>query len=244
MRRGVLLRRYKRFFAELRLDDGAEILAHCPNPGAMSTCATPGWVGWVSHDPNPKRKLAWTLELMVDDTGCRILVNTMRPNALVLEALKADRVAALQGYSSLRTEVHHGEGRVDFMLHGEGRPDCLVEVKNVTMLVSIGVAAFPDSVTARGARHMRELAEAARQGRRAVVLFVVGREGVTRVLPADELDPAYGLALREAVAAGVEVMALGLRFEGGDLRVGEPVEVLIAPAPPAPSGRRRGSGPA
>lgn len=238
----MLLRRFKRFFAEVRLDDGVEVLAHCPNPGAMSTCAEPGWIAWLSHDPNPKRKLAWTLELMEDDKGSRILVNTMRPNVLVEEAILCGKIEGLNGYSMLRREVRLGEGRVDFMLQDPARCDCFVEVKNVTLLVTEGVAAFPDSVTARGKRHMEELARAAAGGARAVVLFVVGRERVNAVRPADEVDPAYGLALRAAIDAGVEVMAMGLRFEPGAIAIDGPVPVWITPAPPAPAARPRGSG--
>ena len=163
---GTLLRRYKRFLADVRLDDGTEITAHCPNPGSMKTCAEPGWGVWVSPANNPKRKLKWTLE-RIDAEGVDIMVNTARPNRIVEEAIAEQRVAELSGYSGMRAEVRYGQNsRIDLLLSHPGRADCYVEVKNVTMAAEPGVVAFPDSVSKRASKHMAELSDMVRQGDR------------------------------------------------------------------------------
>lgn len=204
---GVLLRRYKRFLADIRLPDGREVVAHCPNPGRMTSCAEPGWRVLLSHHDNPKRKLKWSWELV--DTGrTLVLVNTNRPNGLVREGLEAGRVEALAGYPELRAEVRTGQGsRVDLWLGGGGRPPCWVEVKSVTLWTGEGSGAFPDAVSARATKHVGELAERVAAGERAVLFFLVPRGDIDVVRPADDIDPKYGRALREAAAAGVEVMA-------------------------------------
>ncbi len=208
--RGTLIKRYKRFFADVTLDSGEQITAHTPNTGAMLTCQTPGSVAYVSRADNPKRKLAFTLEL-VQSGASLVGVNTALPNRLVEEAIGAGTIRELAGYRTLRREVKYGvNSRVDLLLEEPGKPSCYVEVKNVT-LAREGVGAFPDAVSTRAAKHMAELAAQIRAGQRAAVVFTVQREDCDVMTPADDIDPAYGISLRAAAETGVEVLAYQAR---------------------------------
>ncbi len=204
---GRLLRRYQRFFADVRLDDGAEVVAHCPNPGSMRTCLEEGGRVWLRPADDPKRRLRWTWEL-AEVGGARVVINTARANRVVEEALVAGAIPELAGHDRIEREATAGPGtRFDFALHA-GRRRTWLEVKSATMDGGGGgVTLFPDSVTARGARHLAELAARRRRGARAVLLFCAARTGTRVVRPADDIDPAYGAALRAAARAGVEVLA-------------------------------------
>ena len=208
---GRLLRRYQRFLADV--DTAAGILtAHCPNTGSMQGCAEPGMRVWLSPATNPARKLAWTWELVEALPGVVVGMHTGRSNALVRETIEAGRVPELAGYPTIRPEVKYGEGsRIDLLLAAPGRPDCYVEVKNVTAAVAGHIGYFPDAVTTRGTKHLREMSAMIAAGHRAVLVFCVQRGDVDCVRPADHIDPVYGRTLREALAAGVEVIALGAR---------------------------------
>ena len=206
LERGVLVARYKRFFADVALDDGREITAHCPNPGAMLGLNTPGLPAYVSRSDNPKRKLAHTLELVEADGGL-VGINTLHPNRLVAEALAADHFPELTGYSTHRREVKYGlNSRVDFLLTGEARPACWLEVKNCHLRRSGTLAEFPDCVAARSLKHLRELTAMVEAGDRAVMLFVIQRTDCDAFAACSDLDPAYAVGLEEAAARGVEVL--------------------------------------
>ncbi len=233
LHRGILLRRYKRFLCDVRLDSGEEITAWCPNPGRMTGCAFPGEPVWLSHDPNPKRKLKYTWELARDPrSSALILVNTQRPNAVAEEAVREGLVSELLGYGRLRREVRYGENsRVDLFLdqpEDEGLlAECLVEVKSATLPVGEGVGAFPDAPTKRGRKHLAELASEVVAGRRAVQLFLASRSDITAIRPAVEVDPAYAVALKQAVAAGVEVLAYGVMVTETEVRLSERLPVHL-----------------
>lgn len=203
---GTLIRRYKRFLADIRLHDGSEITAHCPNPGSMLRVGVPDQPVAVSHSDNPKRKLAYTWEMIQLD-GCWVGVHTGRTNALVEEALRAGQIAELLGFQHLRREVTVGASRLDFLLEFEDASDCYVEVKNVTLTDEGRRAIFPDSVTRRGQKHLRELMGLVQAGQRAAMLFVINRDDCDEFGPADEIDPEYGALLRQAANKGVEVLA-------------------------------------
>jgi len=204
--RGRLVRRYKRFFADVLADDGREITAHCPNPGAMLGLNAPGLTCWLSVSDNPKRKLGHTLELVEAD-GTLVGINTMHPNRLVAEALAEDAIGELSGYAVHRREVKMGEAsRVDFVLEDPARTRCWLEVKNVHLRRSGRLAEFPDCVAARSTRHLRELSARVSEGDRAVQLFIVQRADCDVFSACAELDPAYAAALDAAAAAGVEVL--------------------------------------
>ena len=211
LRQATLVRRYKRFLADVEMPDGRVLTVHCPNTGSMLGCAEPGSGVWLSHSDNSKRKYAHTWELVRTAQGELVGINTGRANRLVEEAIVAGRVSGLEGYSALSREVRYGRerSRIDFLLEGGDGSRCFVEVKNVNAAVDQGVALFPDAVTVRGARHMRELIHVVEQGASAVVCFCVQRADVHEVRPADAIDPGYGKALREAVASGVKAIALG-----------------------------------
>jgi sugar fermentation stimulation protein A len=219
LERGVLVSRYKRFFADVALDDGREITAHCPNPGAMLGLNTPGLRAWISRSDNPKRKLAHTLELVEADGGL-VGINSMHPNRLVAEALAADHFPELTGYASHRREVRYGENsRVDFLLEGPGRAPCWLEVKNSHLMRTVGLAEFPDCVAARSAKHLRELEAMASRGDRAVALFVVQRNDCTAFSACRELDPVFAAALDRAAEAGVEVLVYACAVATGGVAI-------------------------
>lgn len=205
---GILIKRYKRFLADVRLADGSEITIHCPNTGSMKNCAEPGSRVWFSDSGNDKRKYRHTWELVQVQDGAIAGINTSRANALVLEALQAGAIGTLAGYPVIRSEVKYGSenSRIDLLLESEGRPSCFVEVKSVT-LGEGHTGFFPDAVTERGRKHLRELITMVEQGQRAVLFFCVQHTGVKVVKPADHIDPAYGKQLREAAESGVEVLA-------------------------------------
>jgi sugar fermentation stimulation protein A len=216
---GRLIRRYKRFFADIALDDGREVVAHCPNPGAMLGLNTPGLGAWVSPATGINRKLAWTLELIEADGGL-VGVNTMRPNALVAEALAADAIPELAGYAGHRREVRLGEAsRVDFLLQAEGRATCWLEVKNCHLSRQKGLAEFPDCVAARSLKHVRELETMAAKAERAVVLFVVQRTDCDAFLACRDLDPDFAGALQHATEAGVEVLVYACDIDVAEIRI-------------------------
>ena len=215
---GHLLRRYKRFLADVALENGSEVTVHCPNPGRMLGLDAPGARVWLSSSRSALRKLPLTLEL-VETCGGLVGINTMHPNRLVEEALRAGAVPELAGYQEIRREVAYDAGcRVDFRLRTAGRPDCYVEVKNVHLKRALG-AEFPDTVTVRGARHLRALARQARAGARAVVLYVVQRMDCGDFRLAVDLDPGYALAAGEAAAAGVESRCLMCQVSVDEIRI-------------------------
>jgi len=204
-----LIKRYKRFLADVTLDDDTALTVHCPNTGSMLGCQTPGSRVWLSRSDNPKRKYAYTWELIELAGGVLVGVNTGRSNALVREAIESGAIGELAGYDAIRAEVRYGRenSRADFLLTGAAGA-CYVEVKNVTAAVDKGIALFPDAVSTRGARHLRELiAVCSQPEHRAVLCFCVQRADVQEVRPADDIDADYGRTLREARAAGVEVIA-------------------------------------
>jgi sugar fermentation stimulation protein A len=216
---GVLVQRYKRFLADIALDDGREITAHCPNPGAMLGLNTPGLRAWVSRSADPKRKLAHTLELVEADGGL-VGINTMHPNRLVAEALAADHFPELTGYATHRREVRYGtRSRVDFLLEAPGRPPCWLEVKNCHLMRTPGLAEFPDCVAARSTKHLGELEARGAEGDRAAVLFVVQRTDCHRFAPARDCDPAFASALKRVQANGVEVYVYACEIDVTGVRV-------------------------
>ncbi len=204
--RGHLARRYKRFLADIVLDDGREITAHCANPGSMLGVAAEGAPVWVSEHNDGKRKLPFSWQLTEID-GVLIPINTTNPNRIINEAINDGVIPELTGYAAFRREVKYGEkSRIDFLLEDPRKAPCYVEVKNVHLSRSPGLAEFPDSVTIRGAKHLRELMTVKEEGARAVMMFVVQRADCHRFRPAVDLDPAYAEALGAAVAAGVELL--------------------------------------
>lgn len=205
--RGTLVSRYKRFFADVVLDDGTALTAHCPNPGAMLGLNTPGLPCWLSKSDDPKRKLAHTLELVEADGGL-VGINTMHPNRLVAEALAAEAIPELAGYATHRREVRYGlNSRVDFLLEHPDRPPAWLEVKNCHLRRSGTLAEFPDCVAARSLKHLRELTAMVEAGHRSVVLFVIQRTDCDQFQACHDLDPAFAAGLRQAIAQGVEVLA-------------------------------------
>lgn len=232
---GRLLRRYKRFFADVRLDDGREVTAHCMNTGTMLGCLEPESRVWLTPHDDPKRKLQWTWRI-ASDGGVLVGVDTQLPNAFVAAAVRAGAIAELTGYSALRREVRYGErSRVDILLSdnpADPRP-CYVEVKNVT-LAARGVALFPDAVTARGLTHLAELAKVVEAGARAVMVYVVQRGDAERFAPASHIDPAYAEGLRHALARGVEAIALRCHVRPTDIALDRALPVDTAALIPAP----------
>jgi sugar fermentation stimulation protein A len=222
----TLIRRYKRFLADVRLHgSGEETTVHCPNPGAMLGLHAPGSLVWLQRSFSPTRKLPLTLEIVEADGGL-VGVDTMLPNKLVAEALAADAIPELTGYSSHRREVKYGEAsRIDFLLEGEGRPACWLEVKNCHLMRTPGLAEFPDCRAARSSKHLRELTAMKAAGDRAVVLFTVQRMDCDRFTTADELDPAFGQDLRDAVAAGVELLIYGCNVAVDEIAISHPLRV-------------------
>lgn len=224
---GRLKRRYKRFFADVELDDGTVITAHCPNTGSLKGCLDEGNPAVLRDSQNDKRKLRYIFAAV--RVG-RTLVNvdTSLPNHVVREAVEADKVPELVGYDEVRSEVKYGENsRIDLLLSKAGGAElCYVEVKNTT-LAEGKTALFPDAVTERGRKHLGELTNMVRAGHRAVQFFFVSRSDVTRFRPADDIDPAYAEALRAASAAGVEVLAYSARVRANSLAVAKPLEVEL-----------------
>lgn len=202
---GRLIRRYMRFLSDVELDDGTVVKAHCPNPGSMMGLKEEGVRVWLEGNDDPKKKLDWGWRL-VDMPDGFVGIDTNAANGIVAEAL-ADGIDGLDGYDVIRPEVKYREkSRVDFLLTGETRRDCYLEVKSVTLSRQTGLAEFPDSVTARGAKHLGDLAAMVGQGHRAVLLFLVQRTDCNQVTLAADLDPTYAATFKAAQAAGVEVM--------------------------------------
>jgi len=214
--RGRLLQRYKRFLADVALDSGETVTASCPNTGSMLGLVAPGSTVWLSRSDSPTRKYAHTWEMVEADLGegpALVGINTGHPNRLVTEAIEARRIKSLAGYASLRREVKYGEAsRIDILLEDDKKGRCYVEIKNVHLMRRAGVAEFPDCVTARGAKHLRELTDMVARGHRAVMLFLIQRTDAKQFRLAHDLDPGYAEAFRMAAAAGVEAMAFRCRM--------------------------------
>lgn len=220
-----LIRRYKRFLADCVLDDGREVTAHCANPGSMMGLAKPGMKIWLEPNDDPKKKLKFGWRLVDHENGHFTGVDTSVPNRALRVALEARQVEGLRDFDTLRAEVKYGENsRIDFLLDGGGLT--YVEVKSVTLSRQPGLAEFPDSVTARGTKHLGELARVAGQGHRAVMLYLVQRTDCDRFDLARDIDPAYGAAFDLARAAGVEVIVLGTQISPERINVAAPLASL------------------
>ena len=224
----VLIRRYKRFLADIRLQDGQEVVCHCANPGAMTGLAEPGMRIWLEPNDDPKKKLKFGWRLVENGNGHFTGVDTSVPNRALHAALLAGAVKGLEAYTTVRPEQKYGENsRIDFLLQSEGLPDAYVEVKSVTLSRHSGMAEFPDSVTARGAKHLDELAAMAEQGHRAIMLYLVQRTDCTQFRLADDIDPTYAAAYQAARDAGVETYCFGTNITSQAIEIGSPLSVNI-----------------
>jgi sugar fermentation stimulation protein A len=223
-----LVKRYKRFLADVVLDgSGEEVTAHCANPGAMTGLKEPGTRVWLSRSDNPKRKLAFSWELVEAD-GVLVGINTAHPNTLVEEALRSGAIPELADFTSLRREVKYGRNsRIDILLEEADGRSVYVEVKNVHLMRRPGLAEFPDSVTARGAKHLDEMATMVGEGARAAMVYLVQRPDCERLSLAGDIDPAYARAFEAARAAGVEAYAVGCRITEDEIVADQPVALAI-----------------
>jgi sugar fermentation stimulation protein A len=228
--RGSLIRRYKRFLADVELADGRRVTATCPNTGSMMGLTAPGATVWLSESASATRKYPFTWELVEADLGAGptlVGINTGHPNRLVAEALEARRIKRLAGYPVLRREVKYGiNSRIDILLECPRQGRCYVEIKNVHLSRSHGLAEFPDSVTERGAKHLVEMSAMVREGHRAVMVFLIQRGDARRLALARDVDPGYGRAFDAARRAGVEAMALRCRMGLEEISVEGPVPII------------------
>ncbi|KJY83736.1 transcriptional regulator [Vibrio galatheae] len=224
----ILIKRYKRFLADITLDDDSERTIHCANTGAMTGCATPGNKVWYSTSDNPKRKYPNSWELTQTSQGDKICINTARANQLAVEAIESGVISELQGYEQLQTEVKYGKenSRIDILLKSENRPKCYIEVKSVTLLDEEreGQGYFPDAVTTRGQKHLRELTEMAQSGSRAVLLFTVLHSGIEKVSPALHIDANYSQLLKYAQERGVEVLCYKAELSSEEIKLVKAIE--------------------
>lgn len=215
---GTLIRRYKRFLADVQLDNGDTVTAHCPNTGSMKGCCEPRQPVYLSIHDNPRRKLKYTWELIRMPSSL-VGVNTLVPNRLVFESVRAGKIAELSGYHHVRREVKiSAHSRIDLALSGDGRRQCYVEIKNCT-LVEDGTAQFPDAVTARGLKHLHELVAQVESGSRAVMFYFIQRMDAGIFKPADHIDADYGKQLRRAVDQGVEILAYDVAIDLRGIRL-------------------------
>ena len=227
---GHIIKRYKRFLADVELSAGEVVTVHCPNTGSMSGCWKPGAPVQISYSDNPRRKLPWTLE-RVDMGQGWIGVHTGRTNPVIEEALLAGKLAPFSDYSEVRREVsHQSQGvrsRFDFMLPGEDRQDVWIEVKNVTLWEQQSLC-FPDAVTTRGRKHLQHLAQLCEAGQRGVMIYALNRPEGDYFKPADHIDPEYGQVLRQVVEkSGVELMALRIGHSDKAMRVTGEVPIRL-----------------
>ena len=219
---GRLIRRYMRFLSDIELDNGEIVKAHCPNPGSMMGLKDEGMCVWLEGNDDPRKKLDWGWRL-AELPNTYVGIDTGAANKIVAEGLAAG-LDGLDGYDKIRPEVKYREkSRVDFLLSASDRPDCYVEVKSVTLSRQTGLAEFPDSVTARGAKHLGDLAAMVKQGHRAVLLFLVQRSDCTRVALAEDIDPTYAAAFHDAMAAGVEVMCFDCTLSPDEISIAHTV---------------------
>ncbi len=232
---GKLIKRYKRFLADVELDDGKVVTAHCANSGSMLSLNVPGSRVWLTPNDNPKRKLKFTWEIIEIAPGANralVGINTQHPNRIVADAIAAGEIAELGGYDNLKREVKYGENsRIDILLSSEGKPakpDCYVEVKNVTMkrdLAPSAPAEFPDAVTKRGAKHLVELANMVKAGHRAVMFYLVQRTDAKSFALAPDIDPTYSAEFAKATKAGVEVVAYGCDITPSEISISGPCAI-------------------
>lgn len=227
LQQATLIKRYKRFLADVITPAGELLTLHCANTGAMTGCATPGDTVWYSTSANPKRKYAHTWELSETQQGHWICVNTQRANGLVREAVEQGRIPELSGYSQVQSEIKYGgeNSRIDLLLQAENRPDCYIEVKSVTLLQH-NRGYFPDAVTLRGQKHLRELQQMVAAGRRAVLFFAVLHSGIREVAAARHIDPRYAALLAEAQHQGVEVISYGAQLSPAGIALVQPISLV------------------
>ncbi len=221
-----LIKRYKRFLADVELDDGSIITIHCPNTGSMKQCLFPGESIWFSTSENPKRKYPNTWELAQTDAGHLIGINTGRANALAEEAITQGVISELAGYQHLKREVKYGDenSRIDILLTDENKPNCYIEVKSCTLLEQ-GIGFFPDAVTTRGQKHLRELMAMKQMGCRAVLLFIVQHSGIEKVSPAFHIDSDYAELFVQAQQSGVEMLAYSVKMSPNEAKVSKSLPV-------------------
>ncbi len=220
--KGTLIRRYKRFIADVKLDDGRTVSAHCPNSGRMTECCEPGRPVYLSHHDIPSRKLKYTWELISMPTSI-VGVNTQVPNHLVAKSIEKGTVPQLSGYDSVQREVKTGtHSRIDLALKNNGRSMCYVEIKNCT-LVKDNVAVFPDAVTTRGKKHLVELQRLVKEGKRCAMFFLIQRMDAKIFKPADHIDPDYGMELRNAISNGVEIIAYDVHINLSEIRLNKEI---------------------
>jgi sugar fermentation stimulation protein A len=226
----TLVKRYKRFLADVMLPGGETITAHVANPGAMTGLAAPGARVWLSKSTNASRKLSHSWELVEVDFGGGIElvgVNTAHPNPLIGVTLAVGAIPELAGYDTIRREVKYGRNsRVDFLLEAAGRPPCYVEIKNVHLMRTMGLAEFPDAKTERGAKHLDELGDMVAAGARAVMLYLIQIGSAQRFALARDIDPKYGAAFDRARGRGVEALALRCRIDCDGIEIAAPVPIV------------------
>jgi len=227
-----LIKRYKRFLADVRLDNNEVITVYCPNTGSMKNCVEENAEIWLSDSDNPKRRYQYTWEYLKTSRGHHIGVNAGKANQLVQSAIRDDLVEPLAGYDTIRPEVKYGDenSRIDLLLQDSKKQDCYVEVKSVTLLEdppSSGIGYFPDAVSERGAKHLRELIKMSQSDARSVLFFCVQHTGIQEVRPADHIDREYGKLLREALDSGVEVLAYKVRKSNKGFRLWRDLPVIV-----------------
>ncbi|PIE20801.1 MAG: DNA/RNA nuclease SfsA [Neptuniibacter caesariensis] len=223
-----LIQRYKRFLADVRLQDGQELTVHCPNTGSMKNCAAADSRVWIQDSGNAKRKYRFGWELVEVEGQYLACINTGRANKLIREGIESGVIHQLQGYAAIRQEVKYGENsRIDLLLEDPEKGRAWVEIKNVTLLEEGGWGSFPDAVTQRGAKHLQELMAMVEQGDRAVLLFCVPHTGIQKVRPADAIDPEYGRLLRRAKSVGVEILAYQADIDPQQVTIAREIPVIL-----------------